>query len=306
MTLSSSLSTVIIFYVILNVYCKEIDQRFIGSQSLREEANFYKLLEVIQRDNEHARSLLNVKRSLESEGKSIPSLVYKRMKMKVLKSLRDNYLRRRKLYDEQSQVFDSVNCQLRIIPVEVPHPPTGFTHPDFIDLHRCVGGCSYRSPSIIHCAVEATSTVPVYTLQFDLNSGEVLKKTETMVNHTKCGCQCIVQEHHCDNLTETYNNESCTCDCESLPHLCDNITEAWDIEKCGCSCIKSPETCTNKRKIWNLDTCKCECLENITKRCKRKKKLLNEDTCECYCDPKITCPPGAELHSYDCSCESQA
>ena len=114
-----------------------------------------------------------------------------------------------------------MECGLNIIPVQVPYLASGFSYPDFIPLHRCLGGCRYRSPSIIHCAVQDTSTVHVNISQYNTHTKGLTEKVIAMVEHTACGCQCIVQEHHCDNATEKYDPGQCKCLCKDLTHTCD-------------------------------------------------------------------------------------
>ena len=281
-----------------------MDQTFVGSEESRQEANFYELLEISQHDNEHAAHLMNVKKSLDSKGKSFSSTMYKRMKMKVLKSLEADYLRRRAIYDEQGQNFKHVGCGQYLIPVEVPHPVNGFADPGFILLHQCMGGCRYKAPSVFHCAPKAVSTVPVNTYQVDLTTGLVEQKVVKMVRHVQCDsdCQCVVQEHHCNNATEMYNRDQCKCECKNLQHTCDAAIKEWDMTLCGCRCKSQPYPCMSNNKLWSPDTCNCQCLSEIKKRCIRKNKLLNKHTCTCYCSPDIVCPVGTELNQYDCSC----
>ena len=114
-----------------------------------------------------------------------------------------------------------MECSLNVIPVEVPFIPNGFSYPGFVNLQRCLGGCAFKSPSIIHCAAKDTSTVDVTVLEFNSHTGGFISKDLKMVNHMECDCECIVQEHHCDNATEIYNPDHCKCMCKNLEHTCD-------------------------------------------------------------------------------------
>ncbi|XP_028400701.1 uncharacterized protein LOC114523854 [Dendronephthya gigantea] len=304
MTLRSLLSIVVISSIILHVYSETIDQKIFKSDSLTEDANFFKLLEMIQHENAHARHLMNFKKSLDSKRKSIPSTVYKRMKTKVLDSLKEDFLRRRALYDEQVKQLKSIECHLNTIPVEVPYPTTGFSFPAFIELNQCIGGCGFRPPYLIHCAPQEAHPVYFNAIVFDGTTHNI--EVKKMFNHTKCGCQCTVQEHHCNNETETYDAVECKCKCKFLPHKCDQVTKQWDTDHCGCKCIYPPYACSNTNKLWSSDTCDCQCRPGIESRCKRKNKLLNSNTCECYCSPNIKCPTGTKLNKSDCTCSLQA
>ena len=124
---------------------------------------------------------------------------------------------------EQALEFKHVKCGLYLIPVQVRHPVGGFADPDFIHLHRCMGGCRYKAPSLFHCAAKETSTVRVNTYQIDLTTGTIEGVVLEMVNHTQCDsdCQCVVQEHHCNNATEIYDPDRCKCKCKNLQHTCD-------------------------------------------------------------------------------------
>ena len=118
-----------------------------------------------------------------------------------------------------------MDCSLNVIPVQVPYIPNGFSYPAFVNLQRCLGGCTFKSPSIIHCAAKDTSTVDVITLEFNLHTETFITKNLKMVNHTECDCECIVQEHHCDNATEIYNPDHCKCMCKDLEHTCDTTVK---------------------------------------------------------------------------------
>jgi hypothetical protein len=83
-----------------------------------------------------------------------------------------------------------------------------------------MGGCDYVAPSVIHCAAQGTSTVRVNTHQFSVTTGTVETAVVEMLNHTQCGCQCVVQAHHCDNVTEIYDPHQCKCVCKNLQHTC--------------------------------------------------------------------------------------
>ena len=91
-------------------------------------------------------------------------------------------------------------------------------------MHRCVGGCFYKTPDVFHCVTKNASIVQVKTIEYNTETGDFNdKKVEQVKNDTECDCECIVQEHHCDKETEIYNPDTCQCDCRDLSHTCNAI-----------------------------------------------------------------------------------
>lgn len=132
-----------------------------------------------------------------------------------------NRLHETDYFSEDAKSYDHVECTLTEIPVEVPYATDGVTVPGFINLHRCLGGCKFSPPSYFHCATQNTANVFVKTWQASLITGDVYNKVERLVNHTKCGCQCIVQKYDCNPETHFYDPDQCACKCKNLAHTCD-------------------------------------------------------------------------------------
>ncbi len=128
-------------------------------------------------------------------------------------------------FSEQAKSYPSRKCGLTAIPIQVPYPTDGFSIPSFIELHRCLGGCPWHSPSLFHCVAQTSSDVLVSSYDVrstPTNEAQVNQKVTKLLNHTQCDCQCIVQEHHCNNATETYDAKQCKCVCKDLTHTCDS------------------------------------------------------------------------------------
>ncbi|XP_046851966.1 balbiani ring protein 3-like [Xenia sp. Carnegie-2017] len=304
MSWKNSLLFTILFQVIYHVYCMNADNDWFIEESTTEERNFIKLLKNAQHDNKKAAHLLNLKRSLQANGKSLPSTVYKRMKIEVLRSLKQDYLQKKRYYDEVvKRSFHHVECQPWLIPVEIkPKDEYHMNHPSFIELHRCLGGCRYKAPSLIHCAVSQQTSVQVGYTEFRIeNGGDVNKnQVKTLQNHTDCVCECRIQEHHCHKEKERYDENECKCVCKEL-----NCThkQEWNQDECKCKCKKA-KSCG--AKVWSENTCQCECDKREENKCLKSNKEINPETCKCQCSPKIQCPPGSTLSEYDCKCSTTA
>ena len=90
-------------------------------------------------------------------------------------------------------------------------------YPSFIELHRCLGGCQFQAPSLMHCAVSQQTSVQVNYTEFRLENGGGRKsQVKTLQNHTNCKCQCRIQEHHCVKEKERYDENECKCVCKEL------------------------------------------------------------------------------------------
>lgn len=168
-------------------------------------------------------------------------------------------------------------CRPRPTVVAIDDPNYKF-FPYFVKLHQCGGSCNMIQPSVQSCVPLQFTEVPVTVQVVGTNK----MKTVIKRNHTRCGCECVINPSDCDLDLEDWRPDLCQCKCkygDTPPVPCGNGL-TWSKNDCRCMCNKEPETCP-PNKVWDSKECGCICKPRRYRNCGKRRLFVDKETCMC-------------------------
>merc|ERR1719270_579619 len=118
------------------------------------------------------------------------------------------------------------------------------------------GGCC--SHPLLSCQPSTVETIVRDVLVIDTINLSDKMVSVNLTRHLSCGCECRVQEHHCNHL-QTYVPDECRCECTNTNQrdLClQDETKLWDESSCTCGCRYAHTECSTGMR-FDLESCRC-------------------------------------------------
>jgi len=127
-------------------------------------------------------------------------------------------------------------------------------YPACTRLDRCGGCCSHP---LLSCQPSTVETIVRDVLVIDTINLSDKMVSVNLTRHLSCGCECRVQEHHCNHL-QTYVPDECRCECTNTNQrdLClQDETKLWDESSCTCGCRYADTECSTGMR-FDLESCR--------------------------------------------------
>ncbi|KAL5276188.1 PDGFB family protein [Megaselia abdita] len=163
-----------------------------------------------------------------------------------------------------AQMAKVANCEptLQVVPLEPYGSPQSdpdvYYFPKCTRIKQCNGCCN--SPLLVCTPIETQENLfLVMKLKYSSNGSSLLgKEPISILEHTRCACQCRVKEEHC-NAYQRYDSKNCKCVCDNKDEKDKCQSEKgkiWDHTNCTCGC-RNEVPCTTG-SFFDKKTCRCE------------------------------------------------
>ncbi|VVC33747.1 Cystine-knot cytokine,PDGF/VEGF domain [Cinara cedri] len=161
----------------------------------------------------------------------------------------------------------SCSLESRTISLKDTDDPSLYYYPPCTRVNRCGGCCAH---DLLGCQPTKTETLQFEVMVSQYNEGKLEfkgRKFVSVVQHSTCKCDCIVQPENCNPL-QTYFKKECRCVCtnDEDRQKCDeerNAKKLWNPAACACQCVERQDCTTGFS--FDYDTCSCEPLRTRTK-----------------------------------------
>lgn len=176
---------------------------------------------------------------------------------------KDNIVNRAAIAMERSTVLQAKMAACKPEQTVVPLVPEGsdgihMYYPSCTRVNRCGGCCSHK---LLKCRPTASETLTFQVIKTEwVGSGFQYRNKELVLvdQHTKCACDCAVQESDC-NQHQKYFPDQCQCVCQNMDErekcLQQSEIKLWDSNQCQCVCKRASDCTTGS--YFNANTCEC-------------------------------------------------